>query len=100
MQLCHILSVLMCVGVCGAKLLLVETKGTNNTETENKDRELKTSDRGMTNTKRGLKNTERGMKNSGIGIRNTERALKSTNRVQEQFFLMSELTKFRLAYVG
>jgi len=59
MQLCHILSVLMCVGICGAKLLLVETKDTNNTETENNEPGLKISDKGLKNNKRGLKNTER-----------------------------------------
>jgi len=47
MQTCHILSVLMCVGVCGAKLLLVETKGTDNTETENNETGLKISDRDL-----------------------------------------------------
>jgi len=61
MQLFHILSVLMCVKICGAKLLLVETKDTNNTETENNETGLKISDKGLKNKRTGLKNNERGL---------------------------------------
>ena len=86
MHCCHVLSVLMCLGVCGAKFWLVETGGINSTnkgylvDTENTDRGLKRSDARLKSIDTGLKNTNKGLQNKDRGMKNTDRWLKKSDR--------------------